>query len=239
MLTHLDINTEFYVQAFAPTEFLQQQNAELKLLLKKVDVSQVTSISAAQYLLYLPYSDTGIRLSSPCHDLNMEEKRSYEETLELFEHKYTLLLFKRFLFGSEIYIVSFKSSVFSAPETFLNRFYPFSEAILVLNIEDLIQNTFFIQAMLYPEMISWLQVYLSLIYGSDFQQLLYVDLHMLAGRVIASNKLRPKLIANISLGSCRENSALMNLRVCTSCESKSRENNIVIPYSIYILIQML
>lgn len=88
-------------------------------------------------------------------------------------------------------------------------------------------------------MISWLQVYLSLIYGSDFQQLLYVDLHMLAGRVIASNKLRPKLIANISLGSCRENSALMNLRVCTSCESKSRENNIVIPYSIYILIQML
>lgn len=59
-------------------------------------------------------------------------------------------------------------------------------------------------------MISWLQVYLSLIYGSDFQQLLYVDLHMLAGGVIASNKLRPKLIANISLGSCRENSALMN-----------------------------
>lgn len=169
----------------------------------------------------------------------MEEKRNYEETLKLFEHKYSLLAFKRLLFGSEIYFISIKSSVLSAPEMFFNKFYPFSGAILVLNIEDLIQNTFFIQAVLYPKMISWLQVYLPLIYGSDFQQLSYVDLHMLAGRVIASNKLRPKLIAQISLGSCRENPSLVYLHVCTSCGSESRENNTVIFYSFNILIQML
>lgn len=76
-------------------------------------------------------------------------------------------------------------------------------------------------------------------HGSAFQQLFYVGLHLLTGKVIVCNKLRPKLIANISLDICIENPVPMYSHVCTSLDSKDRENNIVIPYSNYIVIKTL
>lgn len=72
--------------------------------------------------------------------------------------------------------------------------------------------------------------YSSLIYGSDFQQLFYIYLHLLTSRAIVSNKLRPKLIVKVSLDNCIDNPVLTYLRVCTGLESKGRENNIVILY---------
>lgn len=49
----------------------------------------------------------------------MEEKGKYGETFKLFEEKYSGLPLKRFLFGSPIYFILFKSSVLSATEMFI------------------------------------------------------------------------------------------------------------------------
>lgn len=49
----------------------------------------------------------------------MEEKGSYGETFKLFEEKYSGEPLKRFWFGSQIYVVYFKSSFLPATEMFI------------------------------------------------------------------------------------------------------------------------
>lgn len=211
-------------------------------LIKTVDLSQTTNICTKYYLLYLPCSDIGIRQSPPYHDLNMEEKGNYEENLKLKTSTADCLL-KDFCLAQR-FILFYLKVLFSLSQRCLfNKFYPF----------------FFFWSYNYISIVYWRlnpksiflsrhaiskDYFLSLDiavfnHGSVFQQLFYVALHLLTGRVIVPNKLRPKLIANISLDVCRENPVPMYSHVCTSLDSKDRENNIVIPYSYYIVIKTL